>query len=80
MSQQKIISPAQLPEEGLVRVRQLTKLLGVDKATVYRWIEKDILPAPIKIGTTSAWRAGTIRLWLDDHAPVIRHQRRIITN
>jgi excisionase family DNA binding protein len=80
MANQKIIGAPNLAEEGLIRVKQLAELLSVNRSTVYRWIEDDVLPKPFKIGATAVWRLGTIKEWLDKYAPVVHHERRIITN
>lgn len=51
-----------LPDSALVRVQTLMQLLGIGRATVWRWAQQGKLPAPLKIsGGITAWRVGELR-------------------
>ena len=41
--------------DRLLNMQQLSELLGRDRATIYRWIERDVFPAPKKKGGASLW-------------------------
>ncbi len=64
-----------LPDEGFVRLSDLTPILRVDRSTVYRWVARGEFPAPVKIGSCSFWRVETVRSWLNEKAPVIEYGR-----
>jgi len=41
------------------------KRVGVAKSTLYRWIDSEHFPAPIKIGEhTVAWDSRTVDRWM----------------
>ena len=43
-------------------IKQTIKYYGsVDHSTIWRWVKKGILPAPIKIGGRSLWRLSDIQ-------------------
>ncbi|NMG56114.1 helix-turn-helix transcriptional regulator [Aromatoleum aromaticum] len=51
-----------LPDIALVDLEALKLLTGKSRATIYRWIDRGILPKPRKLGPThNAWTVGEIR-------------------
>lgn len=52
-----------LPDSACIDIAALKAITGKSRATLYRWIEKGILPKPRKFGLTSnnVWAAGEIR-------------------
>ena len=55
-----------LPAEGLVRLRQLQKVIPLPTSTLYRHIRAGRFPAPKKIGLRAvAWDVRDIRAWID---------------
>ena len=49
----------------LLRMAQLTAMLGIHKSTVYRMMEKGEFPRPIRLGPNSvAWRTAEVEEWL----------------
>ena len=38
-----------------LNMRQLTDLLGLDRATIYRWIQQGVFPKPTKKHGSSMW-------------------------
>jgi prophage regulatory protein len=48
----------------LVRIRDVLKMSGTCRATVYEWMRKGLFPRPIIIGTrTVAWRKPDLLAW-----------------
>lgn len=51
-----------LPDSAHVDLPVLKFVTGKSRATLYRWIDKGILPKPRKLGPThNFWLAGDIR-------------------
>lgn len=52
-----------LPDSACLDIAALKAITGKSRATLYRWIDKGILPKPRKLGLTSnnVWAAGEIR-------------------
>jgi len=49
------------------RIKELTKLLGVSKETIYFWIRKNQFPKPIKLGErASGWLKEDVEKWLEN--------------
>jgi len=48
------------------RIKDLIKLLGVSKETIYFWIRKNQFPKPVKLGQrVSVWLKNDIEKWLN---------------
>jgi len=57
----------------MVRPAQAAALLGVHRATLYRWVRDGALPPPVKLGSRtknrcSAWRLGDLRAFIAKRA------------
>lgn len=52
-----------LPDSACIDIAALKAITGKSRATLYRWIDKGILPKPRKFGLTSnnVWAVGDIR-------------------
>jgi prophage regulatory protein len=51
--------------EQLLRLPQLQEILGISRATIYRYVNSGKLPAPVKLSAKCvAWRASAINQWL----------------
>lgn len=48
-----------------VRTREVCTLLNISSATLYRWIKRGYIPAPIKFGYASLWREDTLKEFLE---------------
>jgi predicted DNA-binding transcriptional regulator AlpA len=60
---------ADLPDEALIRLRQILALHVVpySASTLWRKCRSNQFPSPIRVSTqVTAWRAGDIREWLKD--------------
>lgn len=47
--------------DGLVRVSVAAALLGVNRVTAWKWVQRSVLPPPIAIGGVRGWRASLLR-------------------
>jgi predicted DNA-binding transcriptional regulator AlpA len=54
-----------MKEKLVLNISDLTVLLGKSKPTIWRWIQAEILPKPMKRGNHFiGWRRETINAWL----------------
>ena len=56
-----------LPNEGLVRIRQVVSVVGLSRSTWLEMVRRGEAPKPLRIGpskTLTAWRVQDIRSWL----------------
>jgi predicted DNA-binding transcriptional regulator AlpA len=54
-----------LPDSGFVRLPSLLLLFACSRATIWRWVKANKIPAPKKLGPRLvAWNVGEIRLVL----------------
>lgn len=52
----------QLPDSAYIRLPVLIGLFSVSEASIWRWVQKGVIPRPVKLAVrTSAWRVGEIR-------------------
>ncbi|MGQ3674291.1 helix-turn-helix transcriptional regulator [Xanthobacter sp. TB0139] len=52
-------------EENFVSLSEIKKLLSVSTATVYRWMEHEGLPRPIRFSPqTVRWKQSEINAWI----------------
>lgn len=50
----------------VLRLKDLVKLLGVSRSSIYAWIKENRFPKPRKIGKrVSVWLEEDIREWLN---------------
>lgn len=55
---------ADLPDESLIDIDTVTRLIGMRRTWLYDEIKAGRFPPPLKIGTASRWRLGAVRRWL----------------
>lgn len=49
----------------ILRLAAVLEKLGISKATVYRWIESEGFPAPLRLGPRAVgWSEASIEKWL----------------
>ena len=52
--------------DRLLRLTELTRMLGVSRSTVYRYLAVGRLPPPVHLSSRCiAWKASTITAWMD---------------
>ena len=57
----------------LVRLRQLTAMVGLSRSTIYRLVKAEQFPKPIRIGISSlAWRMDEIHKWIDSRNRILK--------
>ncbi len=57
--------PSNSVSERLLRLPELIRLIGISRATIYRYIGNGRLPPPVKLSTRCvAWRASEITAWM----------------
>ena len=57
----------------LVRLRQLTAIVGLSRSTIYRLVKAGNFPKPIRIGINSlAWRMDEIHEWIDSRNRILK--------
>jgi predicted DNA-binding transcriptional regulator AlpA len=52
-----------LPDSARIDIAAVIAVTGRSRATIYRWVDKGILPAPRKlgVGTQNLWTVGDLR-------------------
>ena len=59
-------APAPAPAPALLRVPDLTEMLGVSRKTIWAWRRAGTFPEPIRLGDRLiAWRPEDIDDWLE---------------
>jgi excisionase family DNA binding protein len=59
-----VTTPERPRADEVIGIAAVCSTLNVSKGTVYNWVEKSILPKPLKYGRQIRWRAKDIHLWL----------------
>lgn len=55
----------------LFRIKEVCRLTGLPKSTVYLQIKQGDFPRPVKIGERSvAWRGSDLEKWINDRPAV----------
>jgi predicted DNA-binding transcriptional regulator AlpA len=55
----------QMPRTGYIRQAGLLEVLPISPATLWRWVNKDAFPRPVKLSPrVTAWRFNEVRSWL----------------
>jgi len=56
--------PHQQPTD-MIRIKEVMKMIGISKSTIYSFISNGTFPKPIKLGGRSvAWQRGNIEKWV----------------
>lgn len=60
----RVVAPIQTGER-LLRLPELLSIVGISRATAYRYLANGRLPAPVKLSTRCiVWKASTINEWM----------------
>ncbi len=58
----------QLPQQQLLFINDLERIIGKSRLTLRRWWERGHFPKPVKInGKTLAWNASVIEKWIREN-------------
>lgn len=53
----------------LLTRRQVADIVGVDPATIWRWVKNDAFPAGFPVGKCSTrWLRAEVQKWVENHA------------
>jgi len=53
--------------DRVIRVKELLKVLGIHRQTLYLWMKSGNFPRPIKLAPKCiGWRESTVEKWLQD--------------
>ena len=49
----------------ILRIKQVTDIIGVSRASVYAWVAKGEFPKQVKLGLrASGWRSDEVEAWI----------------
>lgn len=55
-----------MQEKKIYRPREVSRLLGISKSTLYAWVRQDIFPPPLRLGLRSTgWTVDQINNWIN---------------
>ena len=52
--------------EQLLTLKEVVEIVGFKKSTIYKFIQKNKFPSPLKIGKSSRWKLSDIRKWIEE--------------
>jgi excisionase family DNA binding protein len=55
--------------DDLLNIHETAALLGRSVSTVYAWLERGLIPEPIKFGGTYRWRQSDLIAWAEGGFP-----------
>ena len=50
---------------GLMRLREVLRLVPVHRNTLAKWIDAGLFPAPVRLGARRAWDRAEVTAWID---------------
>ncbi len=53
-------------ETQYIRMKEVIKVMGMAKPTIYRRIAEGDFPKPTKVGRNSLWHVPTLMEWVND--------------
>ena len=53
-------------EEKLLNIKEVCKIVGLKKSTIYLYIQQNKFPKAKKIGKLSRWKLTDIRRWIEE--------------
>ncbi|MCY4528256.1 MAG: AlpA family transcriptional regulator [Chloroflexi bacterium] len=52
--------------DRLLRRRDVERITGVSRASIYRLMQQGVFPRPVKVGSTAVrWKESDIAAWID---------------
>lgn len=60
-----LVRKNEMDSERIVRMEELLRRLQVSRATIYRWLDEQRFPRPIRLGErTIGWKESSLAEWL----------------
>ena len=54
-----------MTEDRIIRIHEAVEMIGVSKATIYRWTREGKFPPSIRLGQNSiGWRLSAVEEWV----------------
>jgi len=53
-------------EDRLLNIKEVCKIVGLKKSTIYLYIKQNKFPKAVKIGKLSRWKLSEIRRWIEE--------------
>lgn len=60
------------PQRELLSLKDLESIVNFSKSKIYRMVDAGQMPRPMKIGTSTRWRAADIKRWIDGGCKKVR--------
>lgn len=52
--------------DRILRLPELLQVTGLSTATLYRWMDEERFPRPVRLGENSVgWKASAVQAWID---------------
>ena len=51
--------------ERLITIKEVTQIVGFKRSTIYKFIQQNKFPSPLKIGKSSRWKLTDIQKWIN---------------
>lgn len=56
----------EVPVQRIIRLAELTEILGVSPSTVWRWRKSGVFPKPVSLGPKLVgWPSGIVSEWIN---------------
>lgn len=53
----------------ILRRRQVEKLTGLARSTIYEYVKQGVFPAPVRLGSRAVgWRCTEVEAWIESRA------------
>jgi prophage regulatory protein len=53
-------------DEKLLNIKEVSKIVGLKKSTIYLYIQQNKFPKAKKIGKLSRWKLSDVRRWIKE--------------
>lgn len=60
------------PQRRLIRMPEVSQMVGLGKTAIYDRIKDHTFPAPIKLGRASTWVESEVQQWVDEQVAANR--------
>ncbi|MDD0843368.1 helix-turn-helix transcriptional regulator [Pseudomonas sp. Gutcm_11s] len=53
------------PLDSLIKLSEVMRQVGIGKTKIYKLIQDDLFPTPVKLGSVSRWSQLEIQDWIE---------------